>query len=148
MKKDGTERRKITPDRVLDVTAISPDGRWIVAGVADPDPDHPAITKAFAVDGGKAVTLCQGYCFLSWDTTGKFVYLSFTQVFEGTYALPVLPDLGLPKLPATGISRKEDLPTAKTAAAIPWYVHSGVGSSVYAYTRQNIHRNLYRIQLP
>src|SRR5277367_2996493 len=32
MKVDGTGRRKIIPDPVLEVRAVSPDGRWIVAG--------------------------------------------------------------------------------------------------------------------
>ena len=32
MKTDGTGRRKITSERILDVHSVSPDGRWVVAG--------------------------------------------------------------------------------------------------------------------
>ena len=35
MKADGTGRRKITPDRILDSVGVSPDGRWVVAGSSD-----------------------------------------------------------------------------------------------------------------
>jgi hypothetical protein len=42
----------------------------------------------------------------------------------------------------------DDIPDAKTHAAIPWIVASAVSPSVYAYVRQETRRNLYRIQLP
>jgi hypothetical protein len=54
-------------------------------------------------------------------------------------------DTGLPKIPSTGFASKDDLANAKT---IPWYVESALNPSIYAYTRENTRRNLYRIQLP
>ena len=57
-------------------------------------------------------------------------------------------DSGLPKIPLTTTARIEDFANPKAITAIPWYVQSAVNSSVYAYTRQNTRRNLYRIQLP
>jgi hypothetical protein len=62
--------------------------------------------------------------------------------------LPVVHDVGLPKLPPAGIVRSQDFTNAKTNVAIPWFVKSAVSPSVYAYTRENTRRNLYRIQLP
>ena len=88
-----------------------------------------------------------GYCTLTWDAAGKFVYIYFPSLHEGSYPLPVLHDTGLPKLPPSGIARLEDLTNAKTAAVIPQVADSVVSPSVYAYTRQNTRRNLYRIQL-
>jgi hypothetical protein len=55
MKTDGTRRRKIAPDRILDIVAVSPDGRWAVAGPPDPNEVHTASVKAFPVDGGPLV---------------------------------------------------------------------------------------------
>ena len=46
------------------------------------------------------------------------------------------------------IARIEREANAKTITAIPQVVHSAVGPSLYAYTRQTTRRNLYRIQLP
>ena len=88
------------------------------------------------------------YCHLIWDSTAEFAHLYFPALYEGTYALPVLPDTGLPKLPPAGIARIEDLAPAKAAPPIPEIVESALSPSVYAYARQNTRRNLYRIPLP
>ena len=148
MKSDGSNRRTLTSLRVLDVLTLSPDGRWIVAVSPGPDPEHTAVTKAFAVDGSAAVTLCLDYCLFHWDTAGKFVYTYVPQLHESTYALPVQHDTGLPKVLPGDFARIEHDATAKTITAIPQVVHSAVSPSVYAYTRQTTRRNLYRIQLP
>ncbi len=148
MKPDGTGRHKISSDRILDIVAVSPDGRWLVAGTPQPDSENPVITKAFAIDGSAAVPVCIGYCMLMWDITGKFAFLLFHQLDqENTYVLPVLHDIGLPKLPTAGIARMDDLTNAKIAARSPLFISSAISPSVWAYTRQNTRRNLYRIQL-
>jgi serine/threonine protein kinase len=146
MKTDGTDRRKITSERILDIASVSPDGRWVVAGSPNSDEDHPASMKAFPVDGGASVPVCVAdVCVLSWDTAGRYAFISFLPYGSGSYALPVMHD-GLPKLPAGG-ARREDFINAKTIT-IPGTVQSAVSPSVYAYTRENTRRNLYRIQLP
>ncbi len=55
MKADGTGRRKITPERILDIESVSPDGRWVVVGAPNPDEEYTASAKAFPVDGGAPV---------------------------------------------------------------------------------------------
>jgi eukaryotic-like serine/threonine-protein kinase len=145
MKIDGTGRRKVIPDRILDITTVSPDGRWVVASTPNSDEEYPAVTKAFAVDGSASVTLCATYCLPNWDATGKVIYFSLPPLGEGGYIFPVMPGVGLPKVTPTGIARIEDLANAKP---IPWHAESALNSLVYAYTRENIRRNLYRIQLP
>jgi eukaryotic-like serine/threonine-protein kinase len=148
MRTDGTARRKISSQRIFEALALSPDGRWIVAGSTRPDRDQTPQTVAFAVDGSASVPLCMSYCWLTWDVSGKFAYVSYTLLHQGSYPLPVLHDTGLPKLPPSGIARVEDLKSATTAAEIPQVVHSAVSPSVYAYSRENTRRNLYRIPLP
>jgi eukaryotic-like serine/threonine-protein kinase len=145
MKPDGTDRHKIIPDRITDVLAASPDGRWIAAGVNGPDPEHTAVAKAFAMDGSAAQPLCSGYCRISWDATGRVVYLTFMST--GTYVIPVIPDTGLPNLPPAGIERVDDLTNVKLGTKAPWFVESAASPAQYAYTRQNTRRNLYRIWL-
>src|SRR5271156_4172653 len=149
MKTDGTGRRKITPERIVDVNSVSPDGRWVVAGAPNPDEEYTASAKAFPVDGGASVPVCVGYCSLNWDTAGKYALVSFfADGGGGSYATPVMHDLGLPKLPPAGLAVNQDFINAKTTIALPWFVQSAVSPSVYAYTRENTRRNLYRIQLP
>ena len=50
-------------------------------------------------------------------------------------------------MPSTGIVGIEDLKKAKSAVAIPHIVDSAVSPSLYAYTVQSTHRNLFRILL-
>ncbi len=145
MKADGTGRRKINPDRILGIAGVSQDGRWVVAASPNPDEEHPAVMKAFAVDGSASQLLCVTICVINWDSTGRFVYLNFLDSHAETYVLPVLPHVGLPKVPSTGIATKDDLANAK---AIPWNIDSALNPAVYAYTRENTRRNLYRIPLP
>jgi serine/threonine protein kinase len=147
MKTNGADRQKISTRRVLDAFAMSPDGRWFVAAAPEPDPEHTAEVIAFAVDGSTTVTLCESYCSLTWDASGKFVYVSFPLMREGSFLLPVLRESGLPKLPRTGIAVNDDLKKATTAAEIPQVVDSALSPTVYAYTLQSTRRNLYRIPL-
>jgi Tol biopolymer transport system component len=149
MKTDGSARQKISAKRILDINSVSPDGRWVVVGASgSEEEDRKSEIKAFAVDGTSAVTVCQAYCLLNWDTSGKFVYLNFPDQGGGSYALPVMHDSGLPKLPPNAAERIEDFANPKTIAAVPLQVESAVSPSVYAYTRENTRRNLYRIPLP
>jgi hypothetical protein len=147
MKANGSDRHKISPRPVMDATALSPDGRWFVAAGAAPDQERTAHVMGFAVDGSTSAKLCETYCSLTWDTAGKFVYLSFPLVRQGTYLLPVLQATGLPKLPRGKIALDDDLQNATRAPEIAQVVDSAVSPTLYAFTRQSTRRNLYRIPL-
>jgi serine/threonine protein kinase/Tol biopolymer transport system component len=148
MKADGSGRRKITSERILDIESVSPDGRWVVVGAPNPDEEYTASAKAFPVDGGASVPVCVGYCAINWDTAGKYAFVSFFAKDGGNYVTPVMHDLGLPKLPPAGLAGSHDFINAKTTIALPRFVQSAISPTVYAYTRENTRRNLYRIQLP
>ncbi|HEX4006079.1 MAG TPA: protein kinase [Acidobacteriaceae bacterium] len=146
MKADGSERRKITATRILDIDAVSPDGRWVVAASPQPTNEATNVTRAYAVDGSSAVPLCAGYCDLTWNKSGNAAYIYFPLLSDGTYFLAVDPRSGLPKIPGGGISRLEDIPSQQPTP-ISWDVQSAVSPVFYAYTRESSHRNLYRIPL-
>jgi Tol biopolymer transport system component len=148
MKTDGSARRKIVPQRIMEATSVSPDGRWVIAGSPGPDEEHTAEVKAFAVDGSTVVTLCTAHCNLVWDMSGKFAFLNFPEHPESSLGLSIVGPSGLPQFLPIATTHMEDLPDPKSITAVPWYVESAVNPSVYAYTRQNTRRNLYRIQLP
>ncbi|MGB0037174.1 MAG: hypothetical protein WBP79_17035, partial [Candidatus Acidiferrales bacterium] len=98
------------------------------------------------------VPICQGYCLLTWDVSGQFLYLSFEALTresgqERSYALPIRRGSGLPGIPAAGIGRLEELSGTKSVV-IPHHVVAAVNPSLYAYTRQTVRRNLYRIPVP
>jgi hypothetical protein len=151
MKIDGSARKKISPERILDTYGVSPDGRWVAATTPASSDEEPVIhgkTKAFAVDGTDAVPVCAQHCILNWDTSGEFLYLTRPEKSGTSYALPVMQASGLPKIPSKLATSIEDFGNPKEITAIPWQVESAVNPSVYAYTRQNTRRNIYRIQLP
>jgi len=148
VKSDGTDRRKISTEPVFDLVAISPDGQWAVAVAQAADPEHTVSTKAYPLAGGDPVPLCGDYCVPMWDVRGEFFLVNY--VFndkENTYVLPLRHGTELPKLPAAGIARMEDITNAKPTAVIPHIVSSAVSPSVYAYVQLTTRRNLYRIPL-
>jgi Tol biopolymer transport system component len=148
MNADGSNRRKVLPERILDTISVSPDGRWAVVQMPAQGEEHTTVTKAVAVDGSATLPLCVGYCIPHWDTTGKYFYFFFPNLSPNSYAMPVIPSTGLPKVPPAGFERIEDFANKKMTAAIPWDVESALGTSTYAYTRSTTRRNLYRIPLP
>ena len=147
MKVDGSDRRKIIPGRILEIDSVSPDGRWVAAASPGAGEDDPQVTKAYGVDGSGAVPMCVDYCFAQWDSTGKYAFIIFPALQQGTFPVPVMHDEGLPKTPSGGFARIEDIPNRNTYPPIPWYVESAISPLVYAYSRQDTKRNLYRIPL-
>ena len=105
------------------------------------------MTKAYGVEGSVAIPLCVDYCFFQWDSTGKYAFLNFPAIEQGTFLVPVMHGEGLAKTPSGGFARIEDIPNRNTHPPIPWFVDSAINPLVYAYSRQNTKRNLYRIPL-
>ena len=145
-KSDGSGRRKITEQRIMDLMTVSSDGRWVVAATPNPGSEHQTAVTALPVDGGEAVTMCLEYCFLEWDTEGKFVY-SYSRLSPVAYAVPVTANTGLPRIFPENTAGMEREAKAKNIPVIPQFVQSAVNPSLYAYTRQTTRRNLYRIRL-
>jgi eukaryotic-like serine/threonine-protein kinase len=148
MKSDGTGRRKIIPQPILDLVTLSPDGRWFVSAVPSNDSEHTPVVSAFAVDGSSSIPLCQSYCHFTWDVTGEFVYVSLESAAlkQRTYVFPVQRGTGLPRLPPGGVARLEDMVNAKPVAILR-KLNSAANPTLYAYTVENTHRNLYRVPL-
>jgi eukaryotic-like serine/threonine-protein kinase len=74
---DGSGRKKLLEDAILDLTAVSPDGQWIVVFQKDDaDKDHPYRTVAYPNGPGKPVMMCAA-CLLSWSLDGKYLVLQF-----------------------------------------------------------------------
>jgi Tol biopolymer transport system component/predicted Ser/Thr protein kinase len=146
---DGTERRKIAPEPILDLYSISPEGRWVVAPARRTDDEHPYAVTAYPLDGGPSLRLCKSYCVGRWDISGKFFYLTFPAAGDlNTYMLPVSPARGIPNFPAGGIATGAELKADNRVLVIPQQIESAAGPNHYSYTRQNTRRNIYRIPLP
>ena len=143
---DGSERLKISPDPILDLHSLSPDGRWVTAFNKGTDEEHAGGVSAIPLDGGPSIRVCNTYCLPRWDLSGKFFWLSFPVTGE-TYMLPVNPARSLPDFPPGGINAEADLKKDKRIVVIHQQIDSAVGPNYYSYTRQNTRRNIYRIPL-
>jgi serine/threonine protein kinase/Tol biopolymer transport system component len=145
MKPDGSDRRKVLADRILDFDAVSPDGRWVVFGRPTPGGENPAVRSAFSMDGHQTVDVCSAICDSDWDALGTSMVFGFQ---KQTFIVPVLSKTGLPQIPAGGFSGPGDFKQNPAAKAVDKFVRSLASPSVYAYQVDDIRRNLYRIPLP
>ena len=149
MHPDGSARQKAIPDPILDLFAVSPDGRWVVASTKSQDEEHTAAIFAYSLDGAPAVRLCNSLCTVGWDVQGRFFGLQFDNSGDpNTYALPVPAARGLPDLPPNGVTDGKDLKADKKVLVIPHRIESAVSPALYSFTRQTTRRNIYRIPLP
>jgi hypothetical protein len=138
------------PDPIIDLYNISPDRRWVVAGVPSGD-RRP--TVAIPLGGGPPRRICSGYCPVIWAPDGKFLYVGIapaSQTSRGkTIAIPIAPGDTLPQLPASGIrdiGTESAIPGSRVIEA--WNISPGPDPSVFAYVKTTVHRNLYRISVP
>jgi eukaryotic-like serine/threonine-protein kinase len=147
--RDGSGRKKLLEEAILDLTAVSPDGRWIVVLLKDDaDKDHPYRTLAYPKEGGKPVRVC-ALCYRGWSVDGKYLALQFQPLPQSleTYLLPVSGENGLPELPPEGLRGPEDLRKSNRVTVLPRGVDSAFGPEKYSYTITNIRRNIYRIPI-
>lgn len=68
--------------------------------------------------------------------------------FGKTFVLAVQPDNPFPVLPSAGLGSAADLGGLPGMEMVEGVVFPGPNSSLYAFTRQSVHRNLYRIPIP
>jgi eukaryotic-like serine/threonine-protein kinase len=148
--RDGSGRKKLLEEAVLDLTAVSPDGRWIaVLQKDDANKDHPYRTLAYPNGGGKPVLMC-ALCLVNWTVDGKYLAFQFElprNQQSPTYLLPVGGKRGLPELPPEGMGGPEDLNKSGRVIAVPREADSVLGTNNYSYTMTNIRRNIYRIPI-
>jgi Tol biopolymer transport system component len=147
---DGSGRKKLLEEVILDLVAVSPDGRWIMVFQKDnQDKDHPYRMLAYPNGGGRPVVVGASY-FAWWSMDGKYLVLQYGPApgsLSQTYLLPVIGKRGLPALPPEGLGDPEDLKKSVRGIALPRGVDSVLGPEKYSYTLRNIRRNIYRIPI-
>jgi serine/threonine protein kinase len=144
-KQDGSEKRKLTEETILNLNSISPDGKWVSFSRRDDrDPEYSAVLVAHRIAGGDEVVFCRMLCLVDWSLDGNYLYL-----FGGpkAYLFEVKKETGLPELPKDGFATQEELSKAKGAYELPGDVDSLIGLEKYAYRRMNVRRNIYRVPI-
>ncbi len=152
MNRDGTGRRRVLADPVIDVMSVSPDGKWIVTLVASSDPAMPRLTLAYPLPGGTPIRLCAPGCGIQWDLQGRYLYV--TPQGQGvmsatkTYVIPLPKGQVFPPIPseATALNTRLDKLPGVQVIDHP-YVSPGPDPATYSYDRYTRRSNLFRVPL-
>ena len=152
---DSGRIRKFTSEQAVNSPTISPDGQWILSWVPVAGKDTTTVLKAFPKDGGTPITICDS-CFLKWTRDQKHLFFSFGagdanngDGMGATFVITLAPGRAVPDFPPGGVESGEQLrkmPNVRVIDRIGLF--PGATSSVYAFQRQFVQRNLYRVTLP
>jgi Tol biopolymer transport system component len=148
-KLDGTAKRKLNDQPILELREVSPDGRWIsVIQRNDQDPEHSMSTVLYPNSDGAAVVACRTYCLLSWSLDGKYLQIQIALVDLGkAFLLPVRKETGLPDFPKEGFDVDAASKQFAHTPSIP-FAESFLTPNTYSYVRSSTRRNIFRIPTP
>jgi Tol biopolymer transport system component len=154
IKRDGSQRERITTTPILDKYDVSPDGEWVIAFSPGAGEDARPGTLAVPVRGGAPRTVCfPGSHPSAWSSNGRFLYVPIgwgpaATSPRKTAVIPVPAGKSLPDLPASGIdgaAGQVDLPGARVIER--GSISPGPDPSTYVFTKSELERNLFRIPL-
>ena len=146
---DGSGLRKALDYPVIETMALSPDGKWLVAYARSSEERHGGAV-ALPLDGGPPVDIFgPGGC--NWSADAKFFFLTASRtgysMAEGhTFVIPLPRGRVLPPIPVSGFRSEADiakLPGVRIIGAPD--VAPGPSPDIYAFSRETVQRNLYRI---
>jgi Tol biopolymer transport system component len=150
IREDGSKLQRVIEQPDGWPTGISRDGQWLLVvgeGYA---------VRAFPLRGGSPVPILRANVastpILRWSPDGRLLVISLpTSAYltaGRTYAVPLLSGRAFPQIPPGGFQSEAEiakLPGVRRVDA--YYVAFGPGPEVYAFARQTVQRNLYRIPL-
>lgn len=149
MQPDGSDRRKALPEPIVLYLAISPDGKWLVVrvsadvmsrGTSPSDrrrsANFPFATSASSVGPQEANSFGFGSSDFRMDREPNVCHPA-----EGGRCIPLLPE--------GGIRSEADLKTIRGAELVfDGDATIGPNPEVYAYPRETVQRNLFRVAIP
>ena len=151
VREDGTGLRKAIEHPVIENQGISPDGQWLVV-YARPSEEQTGVTLAFPLGGGPPVRIYGPSITLKWSTDRNLLFLSVGTPFGkagNTYVVPLAPGRALPEIPAGGFQSEAEIAALPGVRVIDTRdVAPGPTPGVYAFSRETVQRNLYRIPTP
>jgi eukaryotic-like serine/threonine-protein kinase len=144
VREDGTGLRKASDHPVIETESISPDGQWL-AVYARPSGEAAGAMLVLPLGGGPPVQIYGTGIGMKWSRDGKLLLLELGQ----TYVLPLPLGRTLPEIPAGGFQSEDEiakLPGVRIIANPD--VAPGPTPELYAFSRETVQRNLYRIPVP
>jgi hypothetical protein len=150
MKLDGTALQKGLSTPIVGLLSSSPDGEWFVVRLPVTGAALNTVV-AYPRKGGPAIKLFD-FCQAGWSPGGKFFWIAVgAMVTAGggkTFSFALNAGHVFPDLPSGGIRSETDLTTIPAARLISEGLSLiGPDPSIYAYSRTEAQRNLYRIPI-
>lgn len=149
---DGSHAMRVLPYPIEEFQSISPGRRWVIASVPETREKFAPIT-AIPLEGGTARRICAGFCFPSWSTDGKFLFVPVedsSRTSPGrSLAIPLGPGESFPVLPAGGIAPMAEAKVVRGAESVGRaQLVPGRDPKHYAWVNTTVHGNLYEVSLP
>jgi DNA-binding winged helix-turn-helix (wHTH) protein/Tol biopolymer transport system component len=150
IRKGENAAEKVIQDAIVEPQSVSPDGRWAVTQVALPESEVSRGVVAYPAQGGAPVQICRTLCFVNWTLDGKFIYIhllgtSPSNEVGRTFVIQTRSGNAFPQLPSSGVQSESDLVTLPGAKTMEGTIFPGPDTTLYTFTKQSVHRNLYRI---
>jgi serine/threonine protein kinase len=147
VRQDGSGLRKVIdqPVNLFSLRgAVSPDGKWLEAWGPLPG-NGPVSFQLLSLDGKPPIVL-GGSTWFGWEAGGAAMTSDWTPRF---YFLPLAPGQIAPRVPAGGFHSSDEIARMPGARQVDgWEVTFGPSRDIYAFYRENVRRNLYRIPTP
>jgi Tol biopolymer transport system component len=146
VRQDGGGLRKAFDPSIVGLMGESPDRNWLVLGSR-----VAGGLVIFRVDGGAPLqTPIQGRTLLRWSGDGKHLFLHrILTSRDKTYVFPLTPGRPLPESFIQGLPSEQEIVKLPGVRVIPsTNVVPGRTADTYAFTRESVQRNLYRIPVP
>ena len=147
VREDGAGLRRASESPVVDVFGVYPDRKWLLLGMP------PLGAVLFPITGGAPlVTHLHPPLLLKWSGDGKYLFVSgANDSSKMSYFLPLSPGEILPRdmVGASKFLSEEELAQRQGVRTIPIPdVVPGPTADIYAFTRETVQRNVYRIPIP
>jgi Tol biopolymer transport system component len=153
---DGTGLRpSVTDDMGAYATGISPDGKWlaVMLGGGGGGP----LVVIYPISGGPPVPIlgpksCSGDPIVRWSPDGRLLIVSVpTTALDSTgrtYFIPLPHGRLLPEIPTGGFQSEADIARLPGVRRVDEFdVTAGSRPGVYAFARESVQRNLFRVPL-
>jgi hypothetical protein len=146
VRQDGSGLRKAIDMPLVGIMGASPDRNLLVIG------SHARGMAFFRVDGGAPLlTQLPGPTRVEWSGDGKHLFVQGKSVNnpDKVYILPLAPGHLVPERIVPGLPSEQEvlkLPGARALSLTE--VAPGPTADIYAFTRESVQRNLYRVPVP
>ena len=157
VRKDGTEPRRVMETPVIGIGDVSPNGRWAIVFPTGTDESKTQGALLVSLDTGTSGPLCAA-CRVIWAPDGTWLYAAFEPAGgQAPRALAV--PLGATQEPPDSLDdmlnqagKGTPPPGGRLVGTFPVVLSSvilgpGRDASIYAFTKRDMQRNLYRIPL-